>query len=167
MFVRFSQCFLFFWWFLSHVQGGFFNCSALKCQILRKFWHFDGNFFDGIYYVIWHLQFFREEQLPKKHPVYCITEPKVWAVCVSPDSIHKSVFWWQLKISHPIDLCIIHVFGYTYVQYAWGAPVDLMLPLSEWVIHGKLSNSLWRFGMGQCRIRRRKKCTQQIGHKIR
>ena len=23
----------------------------------------------------------------------------------------------------PIDLCIIHVLGYTYVQYAWGVPL--------------------------------------------
>ena len=75
---------------------------------------------------------------------------------------HKSLFWWQLKISHPIDLCIIHVLGLPMYSMT-GVPllkiVDLMSFFSEWVIHGKLSNSLWRFGMGQCRIRRRKKCT--------
>ena len=38
-----------------NIQGVIFNCSALKvtkCQTLRKFWHF----FDGFYYVIWHLE---------------------------------------------------------------------------------------------------------------
>ena len=58
-----------------HIQGGFFNWSALKMtksQTLRKFWHLELFWRD--LHVIWHLVIFWADQL-KKPP--CMTKDNV------------------------------------------------------------------------------------------
>ena len=57
----------------GNLQGGFFHWyppKNSKCQPVSKFWHF----FDGIYYVIWHLELWGGYQW-KKPPCRIIYNP--------------------------------------------------------------------------------------------
>ena len=68
-----AQCYNIFYWrmvplqeFYKLIQGGFFDCSALKmtkCQTHWKIWHLELFWRD--LHVIWHLVIFRADQLKK------------------------------------------------------------------------------------------------------
>ena len=54
-----------------NVNHGFLTATPHKCQPVSKFWHLE--LFDGIYYVIWHLELLGGHQF-KKDTLYNVDQ---------------------------------------------------------------------------------------------